>query len=303
MKNYLKLILLILLFAVLPVLYMPFILHGIANGNYTFMYLGLSALFIFALTIYFLGIKENKEKQEELLDKIDDKLKLEFNKKEFDDEDKEAQAREDLEAFVAYDTAIENNLDECSEYDISIDYPIIEYEYNIKSKKRLIDLCKYYYHSVKTTGSHFVNYINTEIIVAFETVNVNKRLHIMTNHNYKDENFDECFIDFKDKVLEFDKNNLENYSEVFNRQYHRKKDINCLNYEYINLTSNEKKFLINLYKETKLEFSFAIERGVGRIRISFINNIDNLQTISTDEEIINKVIKIIKELISKTNSL
>ena len=264
--------------------------------NYIWIIVG---CLILGIILYYLDIKKSYNSKEKLIDALSKKLDLELTRIEFNDKDEEKQAREDCEAFTAYDIAIEDNKDEVSEYDVSINSPIYEYNYINDKDKKTIDLCEYSNVTSQMISSRYINLFNTHIIAIFETKLKNQRLHIKVDESKKSNNivFESVFKDYKDQVLKFDNEFFPNYSDVFNRKYNNENITNGCDYDYIELNQNEKNLLLELFKQSKLTFSLAIQNGVGRIRIIFSNRMGNFETIQVTEELINSISNIIISII------
>ena len=256
---------------------------------------------VIAIIYDFKEAEKNEEEKIELFEEISKIFDLEFNKREFLDADKEAQAREDCEAFAACDIAIESGRTECSEYDVEINSPIHEYYTKKNDIKKTIDLTEFNNLISDKIGAKIGDILNTELMVLFETNTEGKRIHIRNiQKRIKDDTkFEDVFIDYKDTVLEFDIKNANNYTDVFNRKYNNKEFKNDGNYEYLVLDEKQKELLMDLYKKTKLKFSFSIECGVGRIRVNLNTYIGDLETIKVNEETVKEIsdllIKIIRE--------
>jgi len=271
------------------------------NYGYLIGFFALSLAFI----LYIIDALKTYKSENKLMDAIVNKLELDLIKTEFKEEDLEKQAREDCEAFTAYDIAIEDNRDEVSEYDVCIKSKVYEYNYTVN---KIVDLCKYTDVIYKNPDLSHNPRHSMQIIVLFETSKKNKRLHIkcdpqkiITNKKNNEIKFEDVFTDYKDKVLEFDKCNFQDYLQVFNRTYNNKNNDENNSYEYLELSQNQKKLLLDLVKQSKLEFSFVIQNGVGRVRILFSNKIGNFESFRANEELIDNIRKLIISIIKEWN--
>lgn len=214
-----------------------------------------------------------------LFEAIAKKLGETYKEKEFANEDEMAKAREDLEAFKAYDDALVKNIDDFSEYDSESEKKVYEYTHRIGDKDSIID-----FFAPKDSTCYIEPDRNQMIDIyqygiSFRTSNYNSRLVLVTKpiELYPDalfaspkESFDDAFKIITEGVKEFDKKHVDYYkSDILNREYEQREEFLNGNYEFIELDLIKKNMLFDISKESNCEMTLVIEGGIGRCYISY----------------------------------
>lgn len=122
----------------------------------------------------------------------------------------------------------------------------------------------------------------------------NKRLHIKIKEYIpsKIKGFEDVFEDLEKNVIEVDEKYKKEYETYFNREYKNKEN------EYIKLTDSQKELLLELYKQTKLNFTLVLDNGLMRIYINLNGNLSYYTKIDEkliSEHVFNIFIKLIEE--------
>lgn len=283
-------------------------LHASNNVDMAMYYIVIIFIFLLFVIAYFylasLGTQDNHLKIYEV---IANKLGETYKEKEFEDEDKMAMAREDLEAFKAYDDALINNRDELSEYDSVLERKVYEYTHKIGDKDTIIDL-----FAPKDSVSYIESSRNTiidvyEYGIMFKTSKYDSRL-VLSNEEVevypdslfaspKKESFDDAFVLLTEGVKEFDKEHVDYYkSDIFNRKYENREQFLNGNYKFIELDPIKKKMLFDIYKEN-CDMIIILEGGIGRCYINYYKSPD--AKIKDPEEIGNIIAEQFKRIISE----
>lgn len=226
-------------------------------------------------------------------------LTSQYKIKDFNNEDDEYYAKEDCQIFSAYDTKIE--LPECYIQPYGIEYEdVLRME---RKDKEIIffgnedENIRGYGYGYKYRSYSVTYYMELGIL---KEIDNKKRLHIKTNESIPSEikKFEDVFEDLEKDVKETDEKYKKEYEAYINRKYNNKTVDNNLDTEYLKLTEVQKQFLLELYKQTKLDFSLVLDNGLMRIYVSFEGNVNDYKKINKEvicERISNIFIKLIEE--------
>ena len=264
-------------------------------------------LFICVMAYFTLTSAQTRSMHLLLFEAITKKLGETYKEKEFANEDEMAKAREDLEAFKAYDDALIKNIDEFSEYDSKSEKKVYEYTHRIGEKDSIIDFF------APTDSTCYIEQSRNEMIdiyqygISFRTSKYNSRLVLNTKSielhpnallAEKKESFDDAFIIITEGVKEFDKKHVDYYkSDILNREYEQREEFLNGNYEFIELDLIKKNMLFDISKESNCEMTLVIEGGIGRCYISYYKTA--VPKFKEPEELANMIAEEFRKIISE----
>lgn len=255
---------------------------------------GIIVVFILGLTIYLdmLVIKEKHdfiiEQENTLKENVKNRLEATYKIRNFKNEEEEDYTKEDVEIFAAYDLKVELPKVYVEPYGIQYDY-ILKME---RENKEIIFggneevLVEYEYRN-----RYKIYHINFAI---FKEIENEKRLHIKTKEHIssKNEVFEEVFEDLEKNVKDVDDKYKSEYEVYYNKEYKNEKS------EYIKLTDSQKELLLELYKQSKLNFTVVLDNGLLRIYVNlngYLQDYTKMDKNLVSEQISNIFIKLIEE--------
>lgn len=263
-------------------------------SNIDYIIYGIGVVVIAALVIYWYICNENetsdyiKNNNNSLKENIKNMIGIQYKFKNFNNDDDEYYIKEDVEIFTAYDSKVELPKYYVEPYEIQYDY-ILKME---RENKEIIfcgneaEEIEYGYR--RRSKTYHINF------AIFKEIDNLKRLHIKTKEYIpsKIKGFEDVFEDFEKNVQDVDKKYKKEYETYFNRKY------NNNNNEYIKLTDSQKELLIDLYKQSKLNFTVVLDNGFLRIYVNFHGYLTDYTEIDQkviSEQIANIFIKLIEE--------
>ena len=296
-KKFLLILSIIFLFFIM-IMYFCFTIERVigTNGFYYIDYIiyGVIVGLILSLTIYLdmFVIKENQdyiiEQENTLKENVKNTLGAIYKIRNFKDEEEEYYAKEDVEIFTAYDLKVEEPKIYVEPYEVQYDY-ILKME---RENKEIIFVGNEVEEIEYGYRRHYkIYHINFAI---FKEIDNSKRLHIKTKEyiSSKIKEFDDVFENLEKDVKEVDKNYRKEYESYFNREYKNKEN------EYIKLSDLQKEFFLELYKQSKLNFTVVLGNGWLRIYVNFHGELTDYNKIDqkvVSEQISNIFIKLIEE--------
>lgn len=296
-KKYFFVLSIIFLFFVLIVYFCFTVERVIASQGFhyiDYIIYSVIAVSVLALTIYLdiFIIKENQdyiiEQEDTLKENVKNTLGAIYKIRNFKNEEEEYYTKEDVEIFTAYDSKVELPKYYVEPYGVQYDY-ILKME---RENKEII-FCGNEVEEIEYgyRRRYKIYHINFAI---FKEIENEKRLHIKTKEyiSSKIKGFEDVFEDFEKNVKEIDEKYKKEYETYFNREYNNKEN------EYIKLTDYQKEFLLELYKQSKLNFTVVLDNGFLRIYVNFHGHLTDYNEMDQNvisEQISNIFIKLIEE--------
>ena len=296
-KKYFLVLSIIFLFFVLIMYFCFTVERVIASQGFLcidYIVYGAIAVSIVVVTIYLdiFIIKENqdyiKEQENILKENVKNTLGAIYKIRNFKNEEEEYYAKEDVEIFTAYDSKVELPKYYVEPYGIQYDY-ILKME---RENKEIIfcgnETVEIEYGRRRHCEIYHINF------AMFKEIDNEKRLHIKTKEyiSSKIKGFEDVFEDLEKNVKEVDDKYKNEYEAYYNKEYKNEKN------EYIKLTDLQKELLLELYKQSKLNFTVVLDNGFLRIYVNFngyLQDYSKMDQTAISDQTSNIFIKLIEE--------